>query len=66
MGLIIGFDFEYAAKLTEECLKNGLIINKVQKNTIRFVPAFNLKETEVKAAFSILQKCMAKVLKDTQ
>jgi len=65
MGLIIGFDFEYAAKLTEECLKHGLIINKVQQKTIRFVPAFNLKDTEVKAAFSILQKCMAKVLRDT-
>ncbi|HPH03387.1 MAG TPA: aminotransferase class III-fold pyridoxal phosphate-dependent enzyme, partial [Spirochaetota bacterium] len=61
LGLIIAFDFEHAEALVEECLANGLIINKVQQGTIRLLPPFNLGAGELKLAMGILDKALKKI-----
>lgn len=61
LGLIIAFDFEESEALVEECLANGLIINRVQQGTIRLLPPFILSPTELKQAISILDKALKKV-----
>lgn len=61
LGLIIAFDFEHAEALVEECLANGLIINKVQQGTIRLLPPFTLSPAELKQAMAILDKALKKV-----
>ncbi len=61
MGLIIGFDVPFATEFVTECLKSGLLVNKVRDHTIRFLPPFNLKDTEFKAAFKILETVLKKL-----
>jgi predicted acetylornithine/succinylornithine family transaminase len=61
LGLIIAFDFEHTEALAEECLANGLIINKVQQGTIRLLPPFTLSPAELKQALGILDKALKKV-----
>jgi 4-aminobutyrate aminotransferase-like enzyme len=61
MGLIIGFDYAQAGALVEEALKNGLLINKVQQETVRFLPPFTLSDEEFRLAMTLLKKSLLKI-----
>jgi predicted acetylornithine/succinylornithine family transaminase len=62
LGLIIGFDFPYAEDLVAECLTQGLIINRVQQTTVRFLPPFTITQAEVKQAMAILDIAIKRVI----
>jgi len=61
LGLIIGFDYPHADDLVSECLTQGLLINRVQQNTIRFLPPFTVSADEIKQALNILDHALKKV-----
>jgi len=61
LGLIIGFDYPYADELVAECLTQGLIINRVQQNTVRFLPPFTVSADEIKQALNMLDHALKKV-----
>ncbi|MDR2734760.1 MAG: acetylornithine/succinylornithine family transaminase [Spirochaetota bacterium] len=61
LGLIIGFEYDHAEDLVAESLAQGLIINHVQKNTVRMLPPFITTPAEVKQAMTILSQAIKKV-----
>lgn len=61
MGLVIGFDVTNPAGFVEECLKKGLILNKVQEKTVRLLPPLNLSDTEFKDALTIMEAVLKKM-----
>jgi len=61
LGLIIGFEYEHAEELVDEALSLGLIINRVQQNTIRLLPPFTVSAEEIKQAISMLDQALKKV-----
>lgn len=65
-GLIIAFDTPYAADLVAECLKQGLILNKLKDDTVRMLPPFNLSDSEFKTALRIIEKVARKLDKEHQ
>ena len=58
LGLILAFDIEEAELFMYECLKNGLIVNKLKSNSIRLLPPLNISPSEIKAAFLIIEKVL--------
>ncbi len=62
IGLMIGVDIEGdAKKITEECLKKGLLINNATPNTIRFLPSLITNKKHVDGAMKILEEVLANV-----
>lgn len=58
-GLMIGAVVDKSAKkITEECLKKGLVINSTDDATLRFLPSLNITKKEVNAALKILSKVL--------
>jgi predicted acetylornithine/succinylornithine family transaminase len=62
MGLLIGMEMtkEIAAPTVRECLDNGLLLNAVRPNTIRFMPPLTVTNAEIDKAVSILDAALAK------
>jgi len=48
-----------AADITERARDNGLLINAAQPNTLRFMPALNVGEEEIKTCLSILDQVLS-------
>jgi acetylornithine/N-succinyldiaminopimelate aminotransferase len=66
-GLMIGIDITLPAKdVVEKCLNNGLVINAVQKNTLRFLPALTITNEQIKKSVNILNKSIKEALKDEE
>jgi acetylornithine/N-succinyldiaminopimelate aminotransferase len=64
MGLMIGMDIEGdAKKITEECLKRGLLINNATERTLRFLPPLTITKKEVDSAVKILESVLSKCIK---
>ena len=61
LGLIIGFEHEHAEELVAECLTQGLIVNRVQQTTVRFLPPFTVSADEIKQAMAMLDQALKKV-----
>ena len=57
--LAIEFDADIAQLLLLECLNNGLLVNKVKSNTIRFMPPLIIGKEEVDEALGILEKVLS-------
>ncbi len=51
-------DDKTASDIVDECLYNGLILNMIQGNCIRVIPALNITQEELDEGFSILEKVM--------
>ena len=63
MGLLVGLQMsdERAGALVAECLDNGLLLNAVRPNTLRFMPPLNVSREEIDEGVSILDAAFAKV-----
>ena len=63
MGLLVGLQMsdERAGAVVAECLDNGLLMNAVRPNTLRFMPPLNVSREEIDEAVSILDAAFAKV-----
>lgn len=63
MGMLIAvqFDSDISASIVGECLPNGLLLNAVRPNTIRFMPPLNASEDELSEAVEILAAALTKV-----
>lgn len=65
-GLLLLVEFKnetIAARVVNECLNNGLILNLIQGKGIRVIPALNIKEEEMDEGLSLLEKSVKVVLK---
>ena len=64
MGLLIALEFsiDIAADMITECNKNGLLINAVRPNALRFMPPLTVTEAEIDQAISKLKKSLENVL----
>ena len=56
MGLLIGMQLksEIAPDVVRQCLDNGLLLNAVRPNTVRFMPPLVVTEAEVDEALTII------------
>jgi len=58
-GLMIGLDIKGdAKKVTEACLKKGLLINNATEHTLRFLPPLIINKKQVDQAIKILQEVL--------
>lgn len=63
MGLLIGFEMNdnRSAAVMQECEKNGLLVNSVRPNTIRFMPPLTVSNEEIDRAVEIFDRALATV-----
>jgi acetylornithine/N-succinyldiaminopimelate aminotransferase len=62
LGLMIGVDLDIDVKqVADECLKNGLLINCIGSNTMRFLPPLVVTIAEVDKAIDILTKVFKEI-----
>jgi len=59
--LAIEFDREIADDLLKACLENGLLVNRVKPNALRFMPPLIIGSAEVDEAVNILDKVLAAI-----
>lgn len=57
--LAVGFNKEIAQAVLNTCLENGLLVNKVKPNALRFVPPLIITKKDVDEALEILDKSLA-------
>ncbi|MBN2240989.1 MAG: aspartate aminotransferase family protein [Dehalococcoidales bacterium] len=57
--LAMEFDKEIAAEVVENCIENGLIVNRLSTKAIRFIPPLVITTGEVDEALGILDKVLA-------
>lgn len=55
----IEFDREIGQEALEACLAEGLLVNRVQPNALRFMPMLTIGESEVDEALAIVDKALA-------
>jgi predicted acetylornithine/succinylornithine family transaminase len=62
-GLLIAmqFDRDIAADVLDACLSEGLLINKLKPNAIRFVPPLIVSKSDVDAAMNMLYKVLSNI-----
>ena len=65
MGMLIGvgFDSEISGQVVAACTEEGLLLNAVRPNTIRFMPPLTLSVEETDQGMSKLSRALDKVLK---
>ncbi|OGS27333.1 MAG: hypothetical protein A2297_08230 [Elusimicrobia bacterium RIFOXYB2_FULL_48_7] len=62
LGLMLGLELNIdGAKIVEECLHKGLIINCTQGKTLRFLPPFTINKKDVDSAVGILDGIFGKI-----
>jgi acetylornithine/succinyldiaminopimelate/putrescine aminotransferase len=62
MGLILGLELEMeGAKIVEDCLKEGLLLNCTAYKILRFVPPLTISEKEIERGLAMLEKVLARV-----
>lgn len=60
-GCLVGaqLDGDKAADISVRCLKEGLLVNPVQANVLRFAPALIVNEADIKLALGILDRVLS-------
>ncbi len=61
--LAMEFDKDIAAEVVDTCIENGLLINRLKTNTIRFIPPLILTEKEADEALGILDNVLGNLKK---
>jgi acetylornithine/N-succinyldiaminopimelate aminotransferase len=63
-GLLIAFNFtdNIAQDVVMGCLREGLLVNAVKPNALRFIPPLIITEKDIDEALSILEKVLARRL----
>jgi len=59
--LAIEFDSDIAQDVLIGCLENGLLVNRLKPNTLRFVPPLIIGNSEVDKALAILDKTLSTI-----
>ena len=59
--LAMEFDKDVAAEIVDACIENGLLINRLKTNAIRFIPPLIITTEEVDEALGILDKVLAEI-----
>jgi len=59
--LAIEFDREIADDVLKGCLENGLLVNRVKPNALRFMPPLIIGNAEVDEAVNVLERVLAAV-----
>ena len=57
--LAMEFDREIVQEILMACLKQGLLVNRVKPNVLRFMPPLIISKSEVDEALGILDKVLA-------
>ncbi len=62
MGMLIGVEMseELSASIVADCLDNGLLLNAVRPNMLRFMPPLNASNEEIHEAVAILDSALGK------
>jgi acetylornithine/N-succinyldiaminopimelate aminotransferase len=60
--LALGLTENIAGELVLDCLKEGLLVNPVKPNALRFMPPLIISEKDIDEALGILEKVMARRL----
>ncbi|MEA3485181.1 MAG: acetylornithine transaminase [Candidatus Aerophobetes bacterium] len=61
-GLMIGVELEFEGKnIVNECRKQGLLINCISKNVLRFLPSLIIEEDDIDQAVGILDKVLSNI-----
>ncbi len=66
-GLLLALELssDIADSVVKACLEDGLLINAVKPNAVRFMPPLIIGERDVDEAMGILERVLARVGKDT-
>ena len=59
--LAMEFDKDISANVVDNCIENGMLINKLKTNAIRFIPPLVMTTEEVDEALGILGKVLAEM-----
>ena len=60
-GLLLGLELEIeGAKIVEECMKEGLLLNCTAYKVLRFVPPLTITRNEISRGLAILEKVLAR------
>ena len=64
MGMLVGVEMseELSAGLVADCLDNGLLLNAVRPNMLRFMPPLNASTEEIDEAVGIVSSALSKVV----
>ncbi|MCX6013769.1 MAG: aspartate aminotransferase family protein [Chloroflexi bacterium] len=62
-GLLVAmqFDRNISDEVVRSCIENGLLINAVKPNTVRFIPPLIITDKDVDEAIGILDKVLSKI-----
>ena len=62
-GLLLAMEFssDIAQSLVMACLDNGLLVNRVKPNALRFMPPLIIGKDEVDEAIGILDKALSSI-----
>ena len=62
MGMLIGVEMseELSATIVADCAENGLLLNAVRPNMLRFMPPINASAEEMDEAVEIFDSALAK------
>ena len=62
-GLLLAMEFssDIAQSLVIACLDNGLLVNRVKPNALRFMPPLIIGKDEVDEAIGILDKALSSI-----
>ncbi len=60
LGLLLAIEFnsDIAQPLTMACLENGLLVNKLKDNALRFMPPLIITKNDVDETLAILDKAL--------
>ncbi len=61
--LAMEFDKEISAEVVDACIENGMLINKLKTNAIRFIPPLVMTTQQADEALGILGKVLEKIKK---
>ena len=66
-GLLLALELssDIAGSVVKACLEDGLLLNAVKPNAVRFMPPLIIGERDVDEAIGILERVLARVGKDT-
>ncbi|MDR9459548.1 MAG: acetylornithine transaminase [Dehalococcoidia bacterium] len=66
-GLLLALELssDIADSVVKACLEDGLLLNAVKPNAVRFMPPLIISKRDVDKAMSILERVLARVGKDT-
>ena len=59
--LAIEFDDDIALELRKACLEQGLLVNDVKPNALRFIPPLIITKKDVDEALDILDRVLSQV-----